>query len=204
MDNNDNKKDVWKTYGIWAFWVGIAFFSVYPTCNWLTSQREITYPLYLELELTIPFIPGFFWAYMSMYILFMFPPFFLNVQQLKRLGKQLVFSTILSGILFLLVPTKLGFERIAPDNPFYQNLFNQLFNVDHPHNLVPSLHVIFSAIIVFALLEGTKKNHTKILFILWLTVLCLSTLLVHQHHLLDVISGLLIAVIFYKFYKNRG
>lgn len=197
-----SRQDIWKTYGYWAFWVGVAFFSVYPTCNWLTSLREVTYPLYVDMELSIPLVPEFFWLYMSMYVLFLLPPFFLNTVQLKSLGKQLILATITSGIIFLLIPTQLGFERIRPDDPFYSSLYAQLFTIDLPHNLVPSLHVIFSAIIVFALLYGMKNNVAKILTWVWLALLCLSTLLVHQHHLLDVITGLLIAVFFRIYYKN--
>lgn len=196
------QKKTWKTYSYWAFWVGVAFFSVYPTCNWLTSQRAVAYPLYINKELSIPLVPEFIWLYMSMYILFLLPPFFLDNIQLKLLGKQLILATISSGIIFLLIPTILGFERIQPDDPFYSSLYAQLFTIDLPHNLVPSLHVVFSAIIVFSLLQGMKKSSSKILTWMWLILLCLSTLLVHQHHLLDVIAGLLIAVFFRTYYKK--
>jgi membrane-associated phospholipid phosphatase len=72
--------------------------------------------------------------------------------------------------------------------------------VDLPHNLVPSLHVVFSAIIVFAIVEGMNKKATKIFTWGWLFLLCLSTLLVHQHHVLDVVTGLFIAVLFRIYY----
>ncbi len=196
-------KEVWRIYGAWAFWVGIAFFSVYPTCNWVAAQRSETYPLYLQAELDIPLVPWFFWAYISMYVLFLLPPFLLKSNQLNRLGKQLVVVTVLSGVIFLLVPTQLGFERVLPQGQFYQKLFTQLFTIDLPHNLVPSLHVVFSAAITFALLEGIASREAKIALWLWLALLCLSTLLVHQHHVLDVIGGLLIAVLSYLYYLPR-
>jgi membrane-associated phospholipid phosphatase len=199
----NTKKEVWKTYGIWAFWVGVAFFSIYPTCNWLSDHRAETFPLYLQAELRIPLVPEFFWIYISMYGLFLLPPFFLNQEQLKRLGKQLVVVTIVSGVIFLLLPTQLGFERIEPQVPFYKNLFAQLFSIDLPHNLVPSLHVVFSAVIALAVLEGVSHSVAKIALWLWLGLLCMSTLLVHQHHLLDVVSGLLIAVLSYYYYLSR-
>lgn len=195
-------KESWKVYGYWAFWVGVAFFSVYPTCNWLTSQRTVAYPLFLDAELYIPLVPEFFWLYVSMYVLFLLPPFFLNSVQLKLLGKQLVMATITSGVIFILVPTKLGFERINPEDQFYSPLYAQLFIVDLPHNLVPSLHVVFSAIIIFALLEGINNFGSRLFLWIWLILLCLSTILVHQHHLLDVITGLLIAILFSKYYKK--
>jgi membrane-associated phospholipid phosphatase len=201
MDTASTKEN-WKTFGIWAFWVGVAFFSIYPICNWLTSNRSVTYALYHKAELSIPFIPEFFWVYISMYILFLLPPFLLNASQLKSLGKQLVLSTVLAGVIFLLLPSQLGFERISLDDALYGGLFAQLFTIDLPHNLVPSLHVIFSAIIALSISEGIDKPVLRLLLWVWLALLCLSTLLVHQHHLLDVITGLLIAYAFNRYFKK--
>lgn len=184
---------VWRTYGLWAFWVAVAFFTIYPTCNWITSNRTIAFSLYLDSELDIPFIPQFVWIYLSMYVLFLTPPFYLNVSQLKVLGKQLVLSTIVSGCLFLLVPAKLGFARTLPDDPLYRQVFADMFAVDLPHNMVPALHVVFSALILFAILEGSQAAQLKLLWWSWLIVICVSTILVHQHHLIDVVSGLMVA-----------
>ena len=197
-----NRKENWKVFGIWAFWVGVAFFSIYPTFNWITSQRSATYALYHSAELSIPFIPEFFWVYISMYILFLLPPFLLTTDQLKSLGKQLVLATIFSGVIFLLLPSELGFERVKLDDALYGSLFAQLFTVDLPHNLVPSLHVIFSAIIALSLSEGIHRPAVRLILWLWLFLLCLSTLLVHQHHLLDVVTGLLIAIAFNRYFEK--
>lgn len=195
-------KDNWKIFGYWAFWVGVAFFSVYPTCNWLTSQRSVTYPLYLESELSIPFVPEFFWLYSSMYVLFMLPPFFLNRVQLIQLGKRLILATVVSGVIFLLIPTELGFKRIMPVDSTYSTHFENLFIIDLPHNMVPSLHVVFSTILVLSILKNLHTFRSKSLLWGWLILICLSTLLVHQHHLLDVITGLLIAVLTIKYYAK--
>jgi len=198
-----DRKTIWKTYTIWSFWVGLTFFAIYPTCNWLTANRETTYSLYLEAELSVPFIPGFFWIYMSLYLLFLLPPFFLNVEQLQQLGKQIIFATILSGIIFLVFPAELGFERVIPDNPFYASLYSGMFFVDLPHNLVPSLHVIFSALILFSLLQSTHSTVQKSVWWGWLILISLSTLLVHQHHLLDILTGMLVAIGF-RYNYNKG
>ena len=184
--------------------MGFAFFSVYPTCNWITSQRNTTFPLYLDAELAIPFIPEFFWIYISMYGLFLLPPFLLNSTQLKRLGPALIWATLLSGLIFLLLPTELGFSRIKLEDAFYNDLFSQLFTIDLPHNLVPSLHIVFSAIISFSLLEAIRNALFKSLLWSWLVLLCLSTLLVHQHHLLDLITGLAIAATFHLYFEKRS
>ncbi|MCO4811904.1 MAG: phosphatase PAP2 family protein [Gammaproteobacteria bacterium] len=184
---------VWKTYAFWAMWVGVAFFSVYPTCNWLTSLRGEYFSLYFAAELDVPFVPEFIVFYLSMYALFAMPPFFLKVTELTALGKQLIAGTLISGLVFLLVPARLGFVREVPESGLIESIYSTLFAVDMPHNMVPSLHVVFSTLILLALANASAGEHNKILWYGWLMVICGSTLLVHQHHLIDVVAGLALA-----------
>jgi membrane-associated phospholipid phosphatase len=193
---------VWSTYAVWALWVAVAFFTVYPTCNWITSHRSDTFSLYVEAELGIPFVPQFIWMYLSMYVLFLTPPFYLNVSQLSALGKQLVLATLVSGCIFLLFPAKLGFARTLPDDLLYRPVFADLFALDLPHNMAPALHVVFSALILFAILEASDAGHLKLLWWGWLIAICVSTILVHQHHLIDVVSGLLVATMISRSIKK--
>ena len=196
----DNK---WKTYAFWFFWISVVFFTVYPLCNWLTAQRDVTCELYVAQERAIPLIPEFIWIYLSLYMLFLVPPFFLAPQQMNILGRQLISMTFFSGAIFLLLPARLGFERTIPDDPFYAGLFAGMFDVDLPHNLVPSLHVAFSALILITLLNTVRTSLGKAVFTAWLVLLSISTVLVHQHHLIDVVTGFLVAVAFYR-YIGRG
>ncbi len=194
---------VWKTYFFWAFWVGIAFFSIYPTCNWLSAQRSHTFNLYFTGELIIPFVPEFIWLYFSMYVLFLLPPCFLGVTDLKVLGKQLISATSFSGVIFLFFPAKLGFERSIPQDALYESLFAKMFAIDMPYNLVPSLHVVFSALIVLAITDSCQSILGKYVYWVWLSLICLSILLVHQHHLLDLIAGLVVAWLF-RYLLRKG
>jgi membrane-associated phospholipid phosphatase len=190
---------VWKTYGFWALWVGVAFFGVYPTCNWLTSLRGEYFSLYFAAELNVPFIPQFMLAYLSMYVLFVMPPFFLQVDELKVLGKQLVIGTLLSGLIFLLIPANLGFVRQVPESEILGPLYTNLFAVDMPHNMVPSLHVVFSALLLLAIADESSSEKSRLFWYSWLIVICAATMLVHQHHLIDVIAGLALAFLLRKF-----
>lgn len=189
----------WRTYAYWFFWISIVFFTVYPLCNWLTAKRGTTFSLYIESELSIPFIPEFVWAYLSLYLLFIIPPFFLNPARMDVLGKQLVAATIFCGVIFLLLPARLGFERTVPDDPFYRSIFANMFAVDLPHNMVPSLHVTFSSLILLSLYRAQQADLAKITLGAWLVLICASTVLVHQHHLLDVVTGLLVTATFIRF-----
>lgn len=186
-------KQQYKTFLIWALWVGIVFFSIYPTMNWITHFRHEHYPMFFDFELAIPLVPQFIWIYFSLYVLFITPPFFLDSPALEALGKRLIIGTVLSGIIFLLFPGALGFSRIVPEDPFYHSLFTALFFVDYPHNLVPSLHVLYSSAIIFPIVQH-NKIHIKLLFIIWLVLIANSAILVHQHHIIDVVSALVLVI----------
>lgn len=199
----EKSTSVWKTYAFWAIWVGVAFFSVYPTCNWLTSLRGEYFDLYLPVELGVPFVPQFMLAYLSMYVLFALPPFFLKVAELTALGKQLIAGTIISGLVFMILPAKLGFTRVVPEDGIFGPLYSSLFSIDMPHNMVPSPHVVFSSLILLALSGASEPRVSKVFWYGWLLLICASTLLVHQHHLIDVIAGLAIAFLLRRRIKER-
>jgi membrane-associated phospholipid phosphatase len=185
-----------------AVWVGAAFFSVYPGANWFASLRPAPQKLYLRAELALPFVPQFIWLYLSMYLLFLLPVFFMRPDQLRLLAKRLIVATLIAGICFLLIPAKLGFVRELPDAVFYRSIFDQMFRIDHPFNLVPSLHVIYSTTIMLAIIENAR-TWLKPLLAVWLTLILASTLLVHQHHVLDVISGLLVSISMQLFLRKK-
>jgi len=188
--------NIWTTYAYWFFWVSVAFFAVYPSANWLTAQREGALSLFVRPELHIPFVPEFVWIYLSLYVLFFIPPFVLDQTGLRRLGQQLVAATVFCGVIFLLLPAKLGFPRTIPEDPFYGSLFGSMFTVDLPHNMVPSLHVVFSTLILLSVFDRNYSPLAKAVVLFWLILICASTVLVHQHHLLDVVTGLLVAMTF--------
>lgn len=203
MNDTFYDKAAWKCYGYWAFWVGIAFFTIYPLCNWLTSQRENVYHLYMQSELSIPLVPQFMWIYLSFYVLFIMPPLFLNQQELTKLGKEIILGTFISGIIFLLFPSVLGFERMVPTGA-YKDMFETIFALDLPHNMAPSLHIVYSGAILLAIFQATQKVGIKIVALLWLLLISLSTLFVHQHHLLDIFLGYSIVIVFNKILKIKG
>ena len=182
-----------RTYLYWSFWVGVAFFGVYPTMNWLTSLRPRPWHLYVPAELAIPFFPQFVWAYLSMNLLFLVPLFVLPAARMPALGKQLIAGSLIAAAVFLIVPAELGFARQLPGRAPYDAIFAGVFSVDRPYNLVPSLHVIFSAAIALACADVVRPAW-RVALLAWLAVIVASTLLVHQHHLIDV--GAALAVVF--------
>lgn len=181
---------------IWGTMIGIVFFTGYPLTNYLSSYRQQTWALYLPQELSIPFIPQFIWFYLALYPLLILPLFILNSGEIKKLSQQLIVATLLAYIIFMILPCHLGFERTLPTQSYYRALFLFLFNIDYPHNLVPSLHVMYSSLIIFTLNKRVTLILQLLLYCVLLGIIC-STVLIHQHHLLDVISGLGLSLIIY-------
>ena len=190
-----------RTYSSWSFWVGVAFFGVYPTMNWITSLRARPWHLYAPAELAIPFVPQFVWAYLSMYVLFVLPAFVLPAARMPSLGKQLIAGCAVSAVLVLLFPAELGFSRQLPEGAPYDAIFAGMFGVDRPYNLVPSLHVIFSTSIALAC-AGVMRPMARVALLAWLVVIVASTVLVHQHHLLDVVSALAVVVVLRRSFRD--
>jgi len=189
-----------KAYLFWVAVITLVFMAVYPTINWYTDTRAHRHQLYLPFELDIPLVPVFIWAYVSMYALFLMPLFMVSASRMNALGKQLVAGTLLCGIVFLVLPADLGFMRDVPQDALYASTFSALFGVDRPHNLMPSLHVVFSCLILFMCREGHHLILRVLLFV-WVVLIVASTVLVHQHHLIDALTGLLVTLILRRYIR---
>jgi PAP2 superfamily. len=191
------------TFTVWGTLVGVVFFSVYPTANWLAELRGNSYSMFFSWELRFPFVQEFIWFYLSLYLLFVLPPFFLTSDEMKRLAKKLITATCLAGLVFLVLPAQLGFPRIVPSDSPYHEIFLAMFAIDKPFNLVPSLHVAYSTAIILAIAERLGKIGS-IVFFGWLALVSASTILIHQHHLLDVLAGLALALIMHYYWERRN
>ena len=194
--------DVSRVYGCYFLVVGVLFVVGYGGSNWLAAQRLQQLHLYLPAELAIPFIPEMIAPYLSINLLFALPLFRLGAEELRLLGRQLIATTLIATAFFLCVPTALGFTRqtIATDfAPAYQ----LLYLLDYPYNCVPSLHVAYASQIVFAL-AARGSHRLRASLALWLSLIMVSTVLTHQHNILDLACGLLLAAATRAMVRKRG
>ncbi len=167
---------------------GAVFIAVYGFCNWFTAQRAEVPVLMFEWERHMPFIKEMVVPYWSL-DLFFCGAFFLCGRRLELnlLTKRLVAVTLASGVCFLLFPLQLGLPRPEPEG-WTAPLFHALYANDLPYNLAPSLHISLRSlvwVVYGAHLTGWLRRVTKV----WFMLIGVSTLLVWQHHLVDVASG---------------
>lgn len=178
----------------------IFFAVVYGGCNWLTAQRSDVGHYYFWWELNIPFIPSMIWVYQSVYFLFFAPMFLFSYQQVSAINRAFGWVTVIGGVCFLVFPGIAGFARVdftaVPGIQAW--VFRTLYHADNVHNVMPSLHVAYCSLVILALNKNIASQKTRAIFWCWLAAIVSSTVLVHQHHLIDLPTG---AVLGYAGYR---
>jgi membrane-associated phospholipid phosphatase len=175
---------------------------VYHGTNRLTGLRTYRVPVHLDAELAIPFVPPFIIAYLSLNFVFLPAPFILRSRhELEALALSVAAAIAVAGVSFLLFPAELAYSPCDPGA--WSASFALARELALPnYNLVPSLHVAMSCICLAAYATHCGPAG-KALLAAWASVIALSTLLTHQHHLLDVATGLALAVICKRFIYDR-
>ena len=170
-----------------TFWFGF----IYGGADLITAHGARRLRVHLEFEEMLPFVPAMVWIYMSIYLLFAVAPFILHSRrELRALVITFALVTLCAGVCFLLFPAELDFP-IPPDLGTSVALFHLADRLNLDYNQVPSLHVALSVVCaaVFASYAGAKM---RIFLWLWALAIGASAVLTYQHHLLDVLAGLLL------------
>jgi membrane-associated phospholipid phosphatase len=162
--------------------------AIYFGADWLTSIRAERVPIHLDAELQIPFIPALILVYRSIDLMFLIAPFILRTRaELRGLTLTLAVATGFASVGFLLLPAQPAYSPSDPGP--WEPIFAWNRQIVLTYNMVPSLHVALSVVTLsaYALGGGTP---CKGVLAGWGMAIAISTLLTHQHHLLDAVTGL--------------
>jgi membrane-associated phospholipid phosphatase len=196
----------WKHVGE-AVWLGVLFGIwlelVYSSADYVTALRTSRIRVHFDWELAIPFVPVMTVFYTSIFPLFWLAPFILRTRdELRALVNSMSLVTLVAGIAFLLLPAQLAYqpEEVPVRWAWLYNLADRL---NLHYNLAPSLHVALSVVCVDAY-NHRALGTAKVLLWAWGTAIALSTVLTHQHHVLDVASGFALAIVISRWpYRRR-
>ncbi len=192
---------IFMTWGLAAL---VGFPIVYGFTNYLGSLSERRYSLYFPWETNTPFVPQWIWVYLSLNLVIFLPLFMVDSHRLRRYCQANLATLLIGAAFFLLFPTQLGFERLIPDFDPYKSLFEGMVAIDKPHNLVPSLHVTFSALSLICVAEAHRERMwLVVLSAAWIVSIALSIVFVRQHHFTDAWTGLLLAFLGMRFVYFR-
>jgi membrane-associated phospholipid phosphatase len=167
----------------------ILFTTIYGITNYFSTRHFYQFKFYTSYELEIPLMPGMIIAYFSLNLLMILPVYLLDENEMGKLNKSMTFATIVAGIIFLLFPAPCGFERFEVVG-FFAPFFKNLYKVDYNGNTLPSLHITYSFMLVSIYI--LKYEKFKLFFKVWFLLIAVSVVLTHQHHIADILAGIIL------------
>lgn len=159
----------------------------------LLTLHDITLPI----DNLIPFVPAFIIPYVLVFIewgyCYLLAPM-LGREQMGRFTTALMMGFLTIFIIFFAFPTTYMRPPQSDNDGFFAKLMHMVFGIDEPSRCLPSLHC-FMGWMCWRLVykqERVKKWIRVTNFLLALLILP-TTLLVKQHVIVDVPTGVLMA-----------
>jgi membrane-associated phospholipid phosphatase len=167
----------------------------FPTSNRLTGG--------IEPKLTIdtwPIWPIWVLPYVLCYILWLSSLVWITLKMEDRLFRSFIMACLLTltigTMTFIFFPTYVKPATLT-GNDIFVSLLRFIHDNYGRYDAFPSSHVYITALL--ALFFGRWYPRQKLLWILILVIVSLSTLFTGQHYILDVIGGYLLALAGYHF-----
>lgn len=168
------------------------------------------YSMHCPLDDMIPFcewflIPYLFWfVYLIGTIVY---TFFFDVAAFKRMMYFIIITYSITMLIYLLFPTC---QDLRPTQFVRDNVLTRFvawfYNFDTNTNVCPSIHVLGSVAAMLGLCDCRRLQNPKLklLFILLCVLICISTVFMKQHSVLDVLAALPLCVIAYPICCKAG
>lgn len=182
--------------GVFAYYFSSRYF--------ITNMHNI----HCFLDDKIPFLPIFIIPYILWYLYISIPLFYILITNKSFFLKQM--QTIVIGlyicvIIFVLYPSYIEFRPTAEGNGILLFLCRWIYKNDTPSmNVLPSLHCYLAILMHCSTFINTPYSKYKFLRIssfIYVCFVCMSTVFVKQHSVIDVIIACPLAIIYFITYK---
>ena len=174
--------------------------------------ERITVPqyfLYTWFDDIIPFVEIMIVPYLFWYLYIIFAFVFLGFTDVDIFKKTCAFVFIgmaVCYVAYFLFPNGQNLRPVIIENDIFSCIIKYIYLMDTPTNSAPSIHVINTLAIHIGLINSksvsTIKGLKGISFVTAILII-LSTMMVKQHSLIDVIYGLLVSLILYVAIYNN-
>lgn len=152
------------------------------------------------VDYKIPFCEWFVIPYVGWYLLIVISLLYFalyNVENFKRLQIFIIVTQITAMVIYIIFP---NFQPLRPEvyprDNFFTDIVVFLQAADTNSNVCPSLHVAYSVgIISIWLKEKSAKPITKIAIVIFCILVCLSTVFIKQHSVIDGIVALFVCIL---------
>jgi membrane-associated phospholipid phosphatase len=176
-----------------ALFFSVFFYLLYGSGALLADIVPWRFSIGFDWERRLPFWPNSAWIYLSISPFMLLPIFVIRDPQDFRLAVRILcVQVIVASIFFVLVPVTLLYPP-RDSHGALPLIFVLADMVNLTNNEFPSLHVCF-AVSVAGFLAPYAMTITRILIGCWAAAIIVSTMTIHEHHLLAVVAGAALAV----------
>ena len=173
--------------------------------NWLECRQAPHFTMiHCRLDDMIPFcelfaIPYFLWfLYVVISLVFLFLQS-KHMSDFYRCSAVLMLGMTTCLIIYTIFPNAQPLRPdVMPRNNFLTRIVAGLYEGDTPTNVCPSIHVYNSIVIHVALAQSValqNKKGWKTASLVLCILICLSTMFLKQHSIIDVVRGLAVAFV---------
>ncbi len=173
-------------------------------------QVDYYYPMYCSFDDLIPFCEWFLIPYMFWFVFLVGMHLYTllyDVDTFRRMMKYIIITYSAAMLIYFIFPTcqelrPISFER---DN-ILTRFIAGFYQFDTNTNVCPSIHVIGSLAVMEAAIysKRIKSKEIKVAFIITAVLICISTVFMKQHSVIDLLAALPIcATAHFICYKKR-
>ncbi|MDM1346844.1 phosphatase PAP2 family protein [Myroides marinus] len=183
----------------------VVFIILYMLAQYYSVYRGLDWSVVLTLDSYIPFIEWMIIPYATSGLFFLLAFYWTDTSyHLRLLTKRMLIVSGIAFIGFITFPIAYAVDKPQHTITLFNPLFDFITTWDTHYNQAPSLHVAYSIVFMTVVEQTTRfTKATKAILQLWLALVALSTLFIYQHHLIDVITAIVVCLLVFYFVPNK-
>jgi membrane-associated phospholipid phosphatase len=179
---------------LWLVIILVAVLLYFPINQFMHGGVQLSLPI----DQNIPLYPPAVVPYLLGSLLFVAFPIwaaiYVKPKEFEAFTVSILTATVISYLAYLIFPTFVTRPEVT-SNDFFSRVIALLYQTDRSYNAAPSGHTFYTLLSCLYLSRWQPK--LKIVWAVIAALIILSTLFTRQHYILDVVCGLVLAVLAY-------
>lgn len=151
--------------------------------------------IWCNLDDYVPFLPIFAIPYVAWYVVQASTAWYCfrkDRKVFRKLVGYILFVYAVAISVYILYPTAIDFRPEITGKDIFSKIVGTIYGMDNPTNVFPSLHVLVAVGCAFAQCSAKKLGKPILCILWWLIALsvCISTVLIKQHSVLDIFAAI--------------
>lgn len=173
---------------------------------WFEYLKKTIVPehiIYCKLDSFIPFVKEFIIFYYLWFFYMAFALLYFGLTSkidFYKLFLFLSFNMAISYIIFMIYPNAQFPRPIIAQQDILSRMVKFIYDIDKTNNVFPSIHVANAIAVHLSILNSNglrNKNSIKLGSLILMVLICVSTVFVKQHSIIDVCGGIGLAALLY-------